>query len=47
MRRTHKDFANVVELIAIRQLDSSFARHLHPSVRPAFRNLMQRVKNDD
>lgn len=47
MRRTHKDFADVVELIAIRNLDSSFARHLHPSVRPAFRDHVQRVNNDD
>jgi hypothetical protein len=34
LRRTHKDFADVVELIAIHQLDGSFARHLHESVRP-------------
>ena len=33
LRRTHKDFADVVELIAIHQLDGSFARLLHKSVR--------------
>lgn len=47
IRRTHKDFADVVELIAIRNLNSPFGRHLHPSVRPAFLDLVQRVKNDD
>ncbi len=28
LRRTHKDFADVVELISIRRLDGSFARFL-------------------
>jgi hypothetical protein len=37
LRRTHKDFADVVELISIRKLDSGFARYLHPSLRDAFR----------
>jgi hypothetical protein len=45
-RRTHKDFADVVELIAIRKLDSSFARHLHKSLRPTFRELVHRVTGD-
>lgn len=40
-RRTHRDFADVVELIAIHGLDGSFARHLHPRVRPAFRRLVK------
>ena len=39
-RRTHRDLADVVELIAIHHLDSSFARHLHKSLRPAFRKLV-------
>jgi hypothetical protein len=37
LRRTHKDFADVVELIAIHQLDKSFARFDHPS-EPNFGN---------
>ncbi len=43
MRRTHKDFADVVELIAIHRLDGSFARLLHKSVRKEFRQLVRRV----
>ncbi len=43
MRRTHKDFADVVELIAIHRLDGSFARFLHKSVRKEFRQLVRRV----
>jgi hypothetical protein len=41
VRRTHKDFADVVELISIRNLDSSFARYLHKSVRKTFRELVR------
>ena len=41
LRRTHKDFADVVELIAIRKLDGSFARFLHPSLRETFRQLVR------
>ena len=33
LRRTHKDFADVVELILRNRLDSSFARYLHRSLR--------------
>jgi hypothetical protein len=43
MRRTHTDFADVVELIAIHRLDGSFARLLHKSVRKEFRELVRRV----
>lgn len=43
MRRTHKDFADVVELIAIHRLEATFARRLHPSVRKEFRALVRRV----
>lgn len=46
LRRTHKDFADVVELIANRDLDSSFARYLHKSLRPTFRELVHRVRDD-
>jgi hypothetical protein len=44
LRRTHKDFADVVELIAIHNLDGSFARHLHKSVRKEFRQLVRRAR---
>lgn len=47
LRRTHKDFADVVELIAIRKLDGSFARHLHPSVRAAYRQLVRHAAADE
>jgi hypothetical protein len=41
LRRTHKDFADVVELIAARNLDGSFARFIHMSLRPTFRELVR------
>ncbi|MEZ6090304.1 MAG: hypothetical protein R3C05_20205 [Pirellulaceae bacterium] len=47
MRRTHKDFADVVELIAIRNLDGSFARFLHKSLRPTFRDLVRNAAAPD
>lgn len=40
LRRTHKDFADVVELIAIHNLSRSFARYLHKSLRSAYRELV-------
>lgn len=40
LRRTHKDFADVVELIAKHELGRDFARHLHKSVRSVFRQLV-------
>jgi hypothetical protein len=43
LRRTHKDFADVVELIAIHRLDGSFAGKLHKSVRKEFRALVKRA----
>ena len=46
LRRTHRDFADVVELIAIHNLDSSFAKFLHKSLRPAFRKLVRHVRKD-
>lgn len=39
IRRTHKDFADVVELIAVRKLEGSFVRYLHKTVRATFREL--------
>lgn len=47
LRRTHKDFADVVELIAIRKLDDSFSRFLHPSLRPTFRELVRNANASD
>jgi len=47
LRRTHKDFADVVELIAIRKLDGSFARFLHKSLRPTFRDLVRNATSSD
>jgi hypothetical protein len=44
-RRTHRDLADVVELIAIHQLDSSFSRHLHKSLRPTFRKLVAQTRS--
>ena len=46
LRRTHKDYADVVELIVIRQLDGSFARFLDKSLRKTFRELVRRVQDD-
>jgi hypothetical protein len=40
LRRTHKDFADVVELIVKHNLRRDFARHLHKSVRATFRQLV-------
>lgn len=47
IRRTHKDFADVVELIAIRELNGTFARFLHKSLRPAFRELVRNATASD
>ncbi len=43
-RRIHRDFADVVELIDIRNLDATFATLLHRSVRDAFRQLVRQVR---
>jgi hypothetical protein len=44
LRRTHKDFADVVELIVVRNLDSSFARFIHKSVRQTFLELLKNAR---
>lgn len=44
LRRSHKDFADVVELIAIHQLDGRFAGRLHKSVRKTFRELLRHAR---
>jgi hypothetical protein len=46
LRRTHKDFADVVELIARHHLSRSFARNLHKSLRVAFRELVLRARGE-
>jgi hypothetical protein len=45
LRRTHKDFADVVELIAANNLDGSFARHLDAAVRKEFRSLVRHAQS--
>ena len=47
VRRTHKDFADVVELIAIRNLDSSFAQYLHKLIRQTFKELVRSAQSKD
>jgi hypothetical protein len=47
LRRTHKDFADVVELIAVRELDSSFARYLHKSLRQTFKQLVRSAQSEE
>lgn len=46
VRRMHKDFADVVELIAIRKLDGTFAKHLHKSVRDIYRKLVRNAQGE-
>ncbi|MCC7338070.1 MAG: hypothetical protein IT422_23515 [Pirellulaceae bacterium] len=45
-RRTHKDFADVVELIVVRKLDGSFARFLHKTLRSTYRELVRNASHD-
>lgn len=47
LRRTHKDFADVVELIAAHDLSRSFARHLHKSLHGAFRELVLHARGGE
>lgn len=44
LRRTHRDFADVVELIIANRLGSGFARFLHKTVRVTFRELVTRTR---
>lgn len=46
VRRMHKDFADVVELIAIRKLDGAFAKYLHKSVRDIYRKLVKNAQSE-
>jgi hypothetical protein len=47
LRRTHKDFADVVELIAVNKLGRDFARHLHKSLRQTFRELVTHARGGE
>ena len=47
VRRTHKDFADVVELIVQNRLNSSFARFLHKSLRTSYRELVRRSRGEE
>jgi len=44
LRRTHKDFADVVELIVQNRLNSSFGRFLYKSLRTTYRELVRRSR---
>ena len=46
LRRTHKDFADVIELILQNRFNSSFARYLHKSLRQAYRQLVRRSRGE-
>lgn len=46
LRRTHRDYADVVELIAAHDLSRSFARHLHSSLRDTFRELVLHARGE-
>lgn len=47
VRRAYKDFADVIELIAANRLSSSFARYLHKSLRPTYRDLVIRARGGE
>ena len=47
LRCTHKDFADVIELILQNRLDSSFARRLHKSLRATYRELVRRSRGEN
>jgi hypothetical protein len=46
LRRTHRDFADVVELIVENRLNSAFARHLHKSLRATYRQLVRSSRGE-
>jgi hypothetical protein len=46
LRRTHKDFADVVELVAAQGLRRDFARYLHKSLRKIYRELVLRARGE-
>lgn len=46
LRRTYRNLADVIELIAVHQLGRDFARHLHKSLRKEFRALVLRSRGE-
>lgn len=44
-RRTHRDLADVVELIAVNRLDKTFARFLHKSLRATYKQLVDQARS--
>lgn len=45
--RRYKDFADVVELIRVHNLDESYLRHLHPSVHRDFIECLEEKRRED
>ena len=45
--RRHQDFADVVNLIAVRNLDESFRTRLHPSVRQDFIECLEEKRREE
>ena len=45
--RRHKDFGDVVELIRFNDLDESFAKRLHPSVRRDYIECLEEKRRED
>lgn len=45
--RRHQDFADVVSLIRVQQLDESFAQRLHPSVRGDYIECLEEKRRED
>jgi hypothetical protein len=43
-RRTHRDLADVVELISVHKIGRAFARNLHKSLRADFRKLVEQSR---
>ena len=44
-RRTHRDLADAMELVAVHGLGTSFARYLHKSLRSTFRKLVEQSRS--
>jgi hypothetical protein len=45
--RRHQDFADVVSLIRVQQLDETFAERLHPSVRSDYIECLEEKRRED
>ena len=46
VRRSYRDWADVVELIVARNLDHRFAGLLHKAVRKEYRSLVKRARGE-